>query len=124
MARKVKIINVDGRGEVTVKEISPRSVYLAWQQPDRVKELKALASDAITPDIEEIQGWYSSEIEAVLVAFFEVNNSFLAIARLVKMDGLLEKVMQTISKNLPGAFVDSFSQAMLTPGTTDGPPSC
>lgn len=119
--RKVKIINIEGRGEVTVKEVSPLAVYQAWQEQERVKALEALAIDAVAPSFAEIKGWYPSELEAVLSAFMEVNNSFFAIARLIKMDGLVAELIQAMSKNLPVAFADSFSRAMLTPGIMDGP---
>ena len=119
--RKSKIINIEGRGEVTIKEVSPYAVYSAWASSDRIKSLEAMAADALSPDLAEIKTWYASEIEAVIAGFMEVNNSFFAIARSLQMDGLLGEVTKTLSQNLPVVFADSFRKAMQTPGTTDGP---
>ena len=119
--RKVKIITVEGRGEVTVKEVSPLAVYRAWDEKDRLKAMNELVSDALSPSPYEIKGWYASEIGEVLKAFLEVNSSFFGIARTIKMDGLLDKMIKSVSETLPDAFVDSFKQAMATPGVTVGP---
>lgn len=119
--RKVKIITIEGRGEVTVKEVSPLAVYRAWDEKARLKALEELVSDAVTPPVSEIKGWYASEIEDVIKAFMEVNNSFFGIARTLKMDGLLDELIKSVSGTLPSAFADSFRQAMSTPGTMAGP---
>ena len=121
--RKVKVINVEGRGEVIVKEVSPHAVYQAWGETDRLQSLERLLDDAVSPPVAEIKTWYSSEIEQVLSAWMEINSSFFGIARLLKADGLLAELLGTISKNLPSAFASSFSLAMQTPGTMDGQPS-
>ena len=44
--RRSKIITIDGRGEVVVKEISAWGVYTAWVADDRLAELRALIDDA------------------------------------------------------------------------------
>lgn len=119
--RKLKIITIEGRGEVIVKEVSPLAVYRAWDEKARLKALEELVSDAVTPPVSEIKGWYASEIEDVIKAFLEVNNSFFGIARTLKMDGLLDELIRSVSGTLPSAFADSFRQAMSTPGTMDGP---
>ena len=118
--RKVKVINVEERGEVTLKEVTPFSVYQAWNEDDRLKAFEALLEGAVSPPVSEIKTWYSSEIETVLSAFLEVNNSFFGIARQLRMDGLLTEFIKTLTGSLPGAFADSFKQAMSTPGITDG----
>ena len=118
--RKSKIITIDGRGEITLKEVSPLAVYTAWSEPDRLRALEALVSDAVSPPVAEIKAWYPSEIEAVLTAFLEVNNSFFGIARTLRLDGLLNEMIRAVSGTLPSAFADSFKTAMATPGTTAG----
>lgn len=121
--RKVKVIKIDGRGEVTVKEVSPYAVYQAWGEGDRTGALVRLLDDALSPSFNEVKTWYSSEIEQVVSAFLEINDSFFGIARMLKADGLLNELLGSISRHLPSAFVSSFSQAMQTLGTTDGQPS-
>lgn len=118
--RKVKIITIEGRGEVTIKEVAPLSVYKAWENDDRIKAIEDLADDSISPSIAEIKGWYASEIEEVLRAFMEVNNSFFGVARMLRLDGLLDELIRTVSGTLPSAFADSFKAAMSTPGIMDG----
>lgn len=118
--RKSKIITIDGRGEVTVKEVSPWAVYQAWGSDDRLQALEALAADALDPGPEVIRGWYASEIEAVIAAFLEVNQAFFGIARQLKLDGLLDEVIKSLSTGLPAAFAGSFQEAMRTPGITAG----
>lgn len=118
--RKSKIITIDGRGEVTVKEVSPWAVYQAWGSDDRLQALETLAADALDPGPEVIRGWYASEIEAVIAAFLEVNQAFFGIARQLKLDGLLDEVIKSLSTGLPAAFAGSFHEAMQTPGITVG----
>jgi hypothetical protein len=118
--RKVKVVNVEGRGEVTVKEVSPYAVYQAWGETDRMAALQQLLDDALSPSFAQVKTWYSSEIEQVVAAFMEVNDSFFGIARQLKADGLLAELVETISKNLPSAFASSFNQAMQTPGAMGG----
>ena len=118
--RNVKIINIDGRGEVTVKEISPHSVYLSWGEEDKQKSFISLLDDSLSPKFAEIKTWYPSEIEQVVSAFLEVNSSFFTIARTLKMDGLLEEMLKAAAKYLPNAFASSFSQATQGLGLTAG----
>lgn len=120
MARKSKIITISGRGEVTVKEVSPWAVYQAWGEKDRMTAVMLLADDALTPSVDEVRSWYSSEIEQVVAAFMEVNSSFFGIARQLKMDGLLAELIKTLSGSLPAVFADSFRLAMQAHGTTAG----
>ncbi len=123
MARKYKMITVDGRGEVTVKEVSPWAVYQAWQADERTEDLAALVADALQPSWQEIRGWYPSEIEQVTTAFLEVNASFFDLARRLKLDGLLDEVLKTAAASLPVEFAALFRQAMAAPGITAGPSS-
>ena len=105
---------------MTVKEVSPQAVYQAWSEEDRLTSLTLLLADAVSPSVDTIKTWYASEIETVLAAFLEINNSFFGIARLIKMDGLMTELISSLSRGLPDAFADSFRQAMSKPGTTDG----
>lgn len=118
--RKSKIITIEGRGEVTIKEVSPYAVYQAWGSDDRLKAIELLASDAIDPGLETVRGWYASEIEQVVSAFLEVNSSFFGIARQLKLDGLLNEIIKNLQTSLPGAFAASFNQAIAEPGIMGG----
>jgi len=121
--RKSKIITIEGRGEITIKEVSPWAVYQAWQAKDRAEDMSALLTDALQPSWEKIRTWYPSEVEQITEAFMEVNASFFDLSRRLKLDGLLEEVMKTFASSLPDVFADSFKLAMKTPGITDGPSS-
>jgi len=129
MARKVKVVNIEGRGEVTVKEVSPYGMWLAYQEKaGGMEELTAMFNDAVTPGFDEIKTWYPSEIEQVIDAFLTVNESFFAIARKLKVDGLLVEIGRNMSKSLPELFVDSYKKVMarlpgLTAGAISSPPS-
>ena len=110
--RKVKIIQVDGRGEVTVKEISAMAVYSAWSAEDRLGELRALMADAVTPSFDEIKAWYPSEIDQVVAAWMEVNDAFFVTAARLKLDGVLKEIVASVVNSLSAAFADSFKTAM------------
>ena len=118
--RLSKIISIEGRGEVTVKEVSPLAVYEAWGADDRFRELQRLLEDALEPGFDVIRTWYASEQEQVLTAFLEVNRSFFGLARALRVDGLLTEALTQIRSGLPAAFAASFRQAIGTPGTTAG----
>lgn len=118
--RQSKIISIEGRGEVTVKEVSPLAVYEAWGAEDRLSELKLLFDDALEPGFDVIKTWYASEQEQVVNALLEVNRSFFGLARALRVDGLLTEAMTRIKDSLPAAFAASFKRAIGTPGTTDG----
>lgn len=118
--RQSKVITIEGRGEVIVKEVSPLAVYEAWGAENRLEELKRLLEDALDPGVETIKSWYASELEQVLTAFLEVNASFFGIARALKMDGLLGGILTQIGNSLPAAFAASFRRAIGTPGITAG----
>lgn len=118
--RRVKIIQVEGRGEVTVKEVSGKALYNAWGAEDRLTELKALFADAVQPGFEEISAWYPSEIDQVVAAWMEVNDSFFSIAARLKVDGVLRQLLDTVASGLAAAFASSYDAATSTPGTTAG----
>lgn len=118
--RQSKIISIEGRGEITVKEVSPLAVYEAWGAEDRFQELRTLLDDALEPGFETIKSWYASEQEQVLTAFLEVNKSFFGLARALKVDGLLTEAMTRIGTDLPAAFAASFRRAIGTFGSTAG----
>lgn len=118
--RQSKIISIEGRGEITVKEVSPLAVYEAWGAENRLEEVKRLLEDALDPGFETIKTWYASEQEQVLTAFLEVNAAFFGIARALKVDGLLHEILTQIGSNLPAAFAASFKRAIGTLGTTVG----
>ena len=118
--RQSKIVTIEGRGEVTVKEVSPLAVYEAWGAENRFQELAKLLDDALEPGFETVKGWYASEQEQVLTAFLEVNAAFFGMARALKVDGPLVETLKRIGADLPGAFVASFRQAIVTSGPTAG----
>jgi len=118
--RKTKLITIEGRGEVIVREVSPMAVYRAWSADERLTEIEALLDECATPGGSELREWYASEIEQVMTAFLEVNGSFFGIARQLKIDGLAQQFMAVVAKSLPAVFADSLDTAMPTPGTTAG----
>jgi hypothetical protein len=123
MARRTKTIPIDGRGEVTVKEVAPYTVYLAMTAENKVDEILAIAKDCINMDPEKQKGLYASEIEPIVDAFLEVNTSFLAIAEKLFVKDIAINALKEISKVLPRLFVDSYKEVMAQPpGITDGLP--
>jgi len=122
MSRRIKVINVDGRGEVTVKEVSPLGVWKASQGEGSWLELfKTMADDAVSPPVGEIVTWYPSEIEQVVDAFLAINSSFFVIARKLKVDGLLENLVAEMATGLQLLYADSSKAAMAQLlGTTAG----
>lgn len=132
--RKSKVIplEVAGKKEVTVKEVSPYAMYKALLAEDKIGEIFALAENCIDLSREELQGLYPSEIEQLTDAFMEVNSSFLAVADKL---GLKDTLMLTANKalstlpaiadgvltNCPPLFASLFKEAMeKLPGTTAG----
>ena len=118
--RKSKIITIEGRGEVTVKEISPLLVYEAWNADNRIEEIKRLLDGTLEPAFDVIKTWYASEHEQIIEAFLEVNAAFFGIASALKIDGALSQIAQQIVGSLPAVFASSFRQGMQEPGITDG----
>lgn len=119
--RKSKIINIEGPGEVTVKEVSPYAVYQALAKENKTEEIQALVLDCISLDKEKLQKLYPSEIEELVDAFLEVNNSFLAIAGKLGIKGTLTGIRDEIGKTLPQMFVDSYKTVMAKlPGSMAG----
>ena len=101
--RRIKTIQVDGRGEVTVREVSVKAVYQALStDKDRLEQLKALVDDAVTPGFDEIIDWWMSEVEQVLAAFLEINSAFFGIARTLKVDGLVADLVEKCSPHTRG----------------------
>jgi hypothetical protein len=118
--RNSKIIQIEGRGEVTVKELSVKGLYLAYQSDNKVQQLQSMVDDAVTPGFSELQNWYPSELEQVVDAFLAVNESFFAIARKLKVDGLIVELVKSLLDNLPPLFATLFNQGIATHGTTGG----
>lgn len=111
--RKVKVINIEGRGEVTVKEVSPLGVWNSTRKEGSWLEmLKTLADDAVSPSVAEIATWYPSEIEQVVDAFLEINSSFFVLARKLKVDGLLDNLIKETATSFQLLYADSSREAM------------
>ncbi len=118
--RGSKVINIEGRGEVTVKEVSAWGVHTAWRAEDRLAELKTLIDDAVQPGFDVIKTWYPSEQEAVLSALLEVNKAFFGMARTLRVDGLLEGIVTQLASSLPDVFAALFRQGISAQVNTDG----
>jgi len=109
--RNAKVITIEGRGEVTVKEISPLGVYQALKSAaGPVDDLLTLLDDAIEPPPREIAAWYPSEIKQVVTAVLAVNADFFVTARLLRLDGLLNEGERLLREVLPKRFAAAFSQ--------------
>lgn len=120
--RKVKVIQIEDRGEITVKEISPYGLYQAYQMKDKsLEQLQALVNDAISPGFAEIKTWYPSEQQLIIDAVLAVNDSFFAIARKLKVDGLITEMAKTLQNSLPPLYAELFKKGMEEKlGTTVG----
>lgn len=132
--RKSKVIPLEiaGKREVTVKEVSPYAMYKALLAEDKIGEIFALAENCIDLSREQLQELYPSEIEQLTDAFLEVNSSFLAVAdKLGIKDALMltaNKALNTMPaiademlKNCPPVFSTLFKEAMeKQPGITAG----
>ncbi len=112
MSRKVKSIPIEGRGEVTVKEVTPWAVYTAFNSEDKKAEIVTLLADAIDRPWDEIKTWYPSEQEVLLDGFMEVNKSFLSMASKLKVEKLLGTIVTQTLNDLPDVFASLFKQAM------------
>lgn len=114
--RKAKIVNIDGLGEVTVKEISPFAIYKALSAENKVQEISTLFLESVSLSKEKMQGLYASEIEQLVDAYIEVNSSFLAITGKLKLEAvivtMMTEVLNKLSTVLPGVFVDSYKKVM------------
>lgn len=115
--RKAKIVNIDGVGEVTVKEVSPFAAYHAMLAKNKIEELGKLASECVSmPAGKELKKLYASEIEQVVDAFVEVNSSFLAVAGKLKLKdtiaAIVAEVANELQKILPQVYVDSYRKVM------------
>ncbi|MBU1565582.1 MAG: hypothetical protein KJ630_08130 [Proteobacteria bacterium] len=119
--RKAKIINIEGLGEVTVKEVSPLAIYRAMSAGNKIEELLSLAGDCITLSPEQLQNLYPSEIEQLVDAFMEVNSSFLAIAGKLALKETIVAMAQEVSQLLPPMFAGSYKMVMARlPGSMAG----
>lgn len=120
--RKVKIITIEGLGEVTVKEVNPLAAFKAMSAKNKVEELISLASDCITlPSGKELKTLYPSEIEQVVDAFLEVNSSFLSIAVKLSLKEVIVEMAGEALRFLPQTFASSYKVVMAKlPGIMDG----
>lgn len=125
--RKAKIINIDGLGEVTVKEVSPFAVYKAITAKNKLQEMQTLIGECVVlpqgkGNVTEL---YASEIEQIVDAFLEVNGSFLAIVGKLRLETYLvatgKAIADEMSKILPAAYAASYRLVMAKlPGITAG----
>lgn len=118
-----KVVDVPGRGEVVVREVTMRTLALLDDGKLTLDALRTLVDDAITPGWAELAQWYPSEIEVVVKAFCEVNSGFLGIARALKAEELLANLVeQQMKVALYRLSLGSLSAATSTPGIMDGQP--
>ena len=118
--RHIKTIQIDGRGEVTVREVSPAGLYRAFAGENRPEQLRLLIDDSITPGWNELQDWWMSEVEQVLNAWLEVNSAFFGVARALRVDDVVSAMMTTFKQRLPELYAASLNGAISTLGTTAG----
>ena len=121
--RKSKIVVIDGRGEIMVKEVTPLAVLNALQSGDVTGQVRALFADAV-----DYQGnlleLYPSELDLIVGALLEVNAGFFAIAERLRLTGVIGDVagifQAQLRRILPEAFAASYRQAIKTSGNMDG----
>lgn len=119
--RKSKIVTIDGRGEITVKEVSPYAVYTVFTSKKKEEEFLGLLRECIDKPIDEVKTWYSSELKVVIDAFLEVNDSFLDIAGKLGVEKTLRQMVSGIMQDLPELYAASYRLAMgQGSGTTAG----
>ena len=116
MSRGSTIVTIAGRGEITVKEVSPMAVLQAMQAKDAYAELRVLINDAVEFKDGDILALYPSELEQVVRAFLEVNKSFLTIADLLRISGMVGDLGNLIKEKLlsflPDLFATSYRLAL------------
>lgn len=112
MSRKAKIITIEGIGEVTVKEVSPLAIVLAMKEKNPVAEMRALVCDCISLPPDKAAALYSSEIEQIVDAFLEVNNSFFAVVDKLGLRAALGDLVQEMLLSLVSLFADSYRHVM------------
>lgn len=113
--RNSKIVVIDGRGEIMVKEVTPLAVLNALQSGDVTGQVRALFADAV-----DYQGnlleLYPSELDLIVGALLEVNAGFFAIAERLRLTGVIGDVAGMIQAQLrrilPEVFAASYGQAM------------
>lgn len=125
MARKSKVIEIDGLGEVTVKEASPYAVYSALNAKNKIEHLLVMAENCIDMNREKMQKLYPSEIEAIVEAFIEVNKSFLAIAEKFGLKNTITSALEAMTREMPKHLQPLFAASFKTVmdkelGTTGG----
>jgi hypothetical protein len=124
MSRKAKVITIEGRGEITVKEVSPWAVWTIFSGKGKKAdggEFAALLSDCIDKPWDEVKTWYASEQKQIIDAFLEVNDSFLEIAGKLGIKAPLQEMLTGIVKDLPAVFAASYRQVTApAAGTTAG----
>jgi hypothetical protein len=121
MSRKSKCITIDGRGEITVKEVSPWAVYSVFTSKEKEDKFLGLLAECMDKPFEEVRTWYASELKQVIDGFMEVNDSFLDIAGKLGVEQMLRQMIAGIVADLPELYAASYRQAMAQgPGTTAG----
>lgn len=138
--RKSKVIPLEiaGKKEVTVKEVTPFAVYQALSSDNKFEGIVAIAENCTDLSREQLQGLYASEIEQLTDAFLEVNSSFLAVADKLGLKQPLSQIVRKMLdgvpalidemlKNYPPVFSALFKAAMekmpgITAGDASSPP--
>ncbi len=110
--RKSKIVEIEGLGEVTVKEVSPYALYRALNADNKLEEVFAIAEDCTSLSRDKLKKLYPSEINDLVSAFMEVNTAFLAIADRLGIKNTIKEIASGMLKNLPPLFADSYLEVM------------
>ena len=102
--RKHEVVKIDAR-EFTVKELTVRQIWNLFQGDDtessplsRMETLMSLACPELTKAV--AMDMAPSELVGVLDAFKKVNSDFLAVARMVGMDAILDQVRAAIQQSV------------------------
>lgn len=118
--RQSQIVNIEGLGEVTVKEVSPHAIYKAWGATNRVEQLVTLISGCVDVPKGRLEDLYASELEEILASFMEVNKAFFGIAGQLGLAEPLRAMLGEFSKILPELFASSLKEGITMHGTTAG----
>ncbi|PIE72292.1 MAG: hypothetical protein CSA20_08490 [Deltaproteobacteria bacterium] len=119
--RRSRIVNIEGVGEVTVKEVSPMALYKAVTADNRVEALMAMVDECVSLDRARLESLYASELEQLIDGIREVNSSFFSLADKLGIAKPIMEVAAELTGSLPPLFVGLFREGMAeAPGITVG----
>lgn len=120
--QKTKTLPDIGGKPVTVYEVKTRDILALLNDKDKrlADAAQELLPKCVSLTQDELLDLYPSEVDEVLAAFEEVNESFFGKIRALGIVDQLKMVAEMIGKSWCAQFAGQFRQAIATPSTTDG----